>query len=130
MPMPYLAEARMALEQSMPTVCSISCLTRSGSAAGRSILLSTGMISRSFSTASHTLANVWASTPWLASTTKIAASHAARDRDTSYPKSTCPGVSMRLRLYNCPSLAVYFILAVFSLIVIPRSLSKSMPSRN
>ena len=63
-------------------------LTRSGSALGRSILLMTGKISRSFSRAKYTLANVCASMPWAASTTRSAPSQAARLRDTSYVKST------------------------------------------
>ena len=50
-PSPLFAEARIASVQSRPIVDSISSATRSGSAAGRSILLRTGMISRSFSSA-------------------------------------------------------------------------------
>ena len=42
------------------------------------------------------LETVCASTPWVASTTSTAPSHAARERETSYVKSTWPGVSMRL----------------------------------
>ena len=83
MPIPRLAEQSTASEQSRPTSSSISALTRSGSAPGRSILLSTGMISRSFSTARYTLASVWASTPCEASTTSSAPSHAAMLRLTS-----------------------------------------------
>mmetsp|Transcript_34567 Transcript_34567/g.73649 ORF Transcript_34567/g.73649 Transcript_34567/m.73649 type:complete len:259 (-) Transcript_34567:372-1148(-) len=78
MPMPALAEARTMFEQSNPMVSSISSVTRSGSAAGRSILFRMGMISRSFSSARYTFASVWASIPWLASTTSNAPSHAAR----------------------------------------------------
>jgi len=55
----------------------------SGSAAGRSILLSTGMIVRSLSRARYRFARVWASMPWAASTSRIAPSHAARLRETS-----------------------------------------------
>ena len=61
----------------------ISSARFSGSAPGRSILLSTGMISRSFSSASSVLASVCASTPCVASTTRMAPSQAARLRDTS-----------------------------------------------
>ena len=45
-------------------------------------------------------------------------------------KSTCPGVSMRLSAYISPSAALYRMRAWFNFMVIPRSLSKSMPSRN
>ena len=45
----------------------------------------------------QTLARVCASTPWLASTTSSEPSQAARERLTSYEKSTWPGVSIRLR---------------------------------
>eukprot|EP00968_Pinguiococcus_pyrenoidosus_P009588 scaffold743_cov267-Pinguiococcus_pyrenoidosus.AAC.27 len=88
MPMPLLADACTASVQSMPTVCSTSSATRSGSAAGRSILLSTGTISRSLSIARYTLASVCASTPCDASTTSNAPSQAARLRLT-YSRSTC-----------------------------------------
>ena len=83
MPMPALAEARIAPEASRPMTSSISFFTRSGSALGRSILLSTGTMARSPSSARYTLARVCASTPWLASTTKSAPSHAASERLTS-----------------------------------------------
>ncbi len=73
----------MAWEASMPMMFSICSRARSGSAPGRSILLSTGMISRPASTARCALARVWASTPWLASTTRSAPWQAARLRLTS-----------------------------------------------
>ena len=44
------------------------------------------------------IASVCASTPCDASTTSSAPSHADSDRETSYEKSTCPGVSIRLRM--------------------------------
>ncbi|CFN73357.1 Uncharacterised protein [Bordetella pertussis] len=44
------------------------------------------------------MATVWASTPCEASTTSKAPSQADSERLTSYEKSTCPGVSIRLRL--------------------------------
>ena len=47
-----------------------------------------------------------------------------------YLKSTCPGVSMRFKAYMCPSAALYRMRAWFSLMVIPRSRSRSIPSRN
>ena len=52
--------------------------------------------SSSFSIARYAFASVCASMPWAASTTSSAPSQAWSDRDTSYVKSTCPGVSMRL----------------------------------
>ena len=80
---------------SSPISSAISSATRSGSAPGRSILFRVGMSSSPESTARYVLATVWASTPWEASTTSSAPSHAASERLTSYVKSTCPGVSMR-----------------------------------
>ena len=61
----------------------ISRATWSGSAAGRSILFSTGMISRSASSARYRLAIVWASMPCAASTSRMAPSQAFSARDTS-----------------------------------------------
>ena len=66
----------------------------------------TGRISKSFSSAKYTLARVWASIPCAASTTSKAPSHAARDLETSYIKSTCPGVSIRFNSYIFPSFAL------------------------
>ncbi len=83
MPTPILAEAGIAPEASIPMTCSICSLARSGSAPGRSILLSTGMISSPASEARWALARVWASTPWLASTTRSAPWQAASERETS-----------------------------------------------
>ena len=68
---------------SSPIISSISFFTSSGLAFGRSTLLITGIISRSLSNAKYTFASVCASTPWDASTTKIAPSHAAKLLDTS-----------------------------------------------
>ncbi len=73
----------MASEASMPITSSICLRTPSGSAAGRSILLITGTIARLLLEARYTLARVWASTPWEASTTSRAPSQAASERDTS-----------------------------------------------
>ena len=66
-----------------PITSSISWITCSGFALGKSTLLMTGNISRSLSKAKYTLANVCASTPWAASTTSTAPSQAAKDLDTS-----------------------------------------------
>ena len=73
----------MAPEASIPMTCSICSWARSGSAPGRSILLRTGMISSPASEARCAFASVWASTPWLASTTRSAPWHAASERETS-----------------------------------------------
>ena len=80
---PFFAEIWGASWASMPITSSISSITRWGSALGRSILLITGRISRSWSRARYTLASVWASMPWAASTTSTAPSQAARLLDTS-----------------------------------------------
>ena len=81
--MPSLAEISGASSAGRPIMSSTSCLAFRGSAAGRSILLNTGRISRSWSMAKYVLASVWASTPWVASTTSSAPSQAASDRLTS-----------------------------------------------
>ena len=83
MPIPSFAEAKIAPLQSKPIISSISPITRSGSAPGKSILFKTGIISRLLSRAKYTLARVCASTPWDASTTNNAPSQATRERDTS-----------------------------------------------
>ncbi len=51
MPIPSFADAAMVWAVSIPMMFSICSLTRSTSAPGRSILLRTGITSRSFSTA-------------------------------------------------------------------------------
>jgi hypothetical protein len=66
-----------------------------GLAPGRSILLTIGMISSPASIARNRFDSVCAWIPWLESTTSTAPSHAASERETSYVKSTCPGVSIR-----------------------------------
>src|SRR5436309_2311290 len=66
--------------------------------------------------------------PCAASTRRIAPSHAASDRDTSYEKSTCPGVSIRLRTCSLPS-NVHGNRTACALIVMPRSRSISILSR-
>ena len=112
----------------MPITFSISSITFSGLAFGKSILLITGIISKSLSIAKYTLASVWASIPCDASTTNIAPSQAAKLLDTSYVKSTWPGVSIKFNIYSSPSLALYTVLTDCNFIVIPLSLSKSMLS--
>ena len=129
MPVPILAETWMEANGSRPRSRSISSITRSTSADGRSILLITGTTCRPNSVARYRFASVWASTPCEASTTKRAPSQLISERRTSWEKSTCPGVSIRLSSYVFPSLAVYGSVTVFALIVIPRSRSRSMESR-
>ena len=86
------------------------------------------MISSPFEIARYAFASVCASTPWLASTTSSAPSQLASERDTSYEKSTCPGVSIRFSWYQSPSCALYIMRTVWALIVIPRSRSRSIAS--
>ena len=81
--MPVLAEIITASDASSPITSSICCFTRSGSAAGRSILFRMGTISCPASIAWYTFASVCASTPWEASTTSSEPSQAARLRETS-----------------------------------------------
>ncbi len=78
-----LAEQGTASAAGRPMTSSISRRTLATSALGRSILLMTGTISRSWSMAMYTLASVCASTPCEASTTSSAPSQAASDRETS-----------------------------------------------
>ena len=94
---PVLAgDADDLLGATPPSSSDTSAAAPSGSADGRSILLTTGTISRSFSIARYALARVCASIPCAASTTSTAPSHACSERETSYVKSTWPGVSIRL----------------------------------
>ena len=80
---PDLAEIHGASIAGIPIISSISFFTSSGLAFGKSILFITGNISKLLSIARYTFASVCASTPWLASTTNIAPSHAARLLETS-----------------------------------------------
>ncbi len=82
-PAPVLPEVRSTSSGSQPTRPAISSAYFSGWAAGRSILLSTGMISRSLPIAMYRLASVCASMPCAASTSSTAPSQAASERDTS-----------------------------------------------
>ena len=70
---------------------------------------------------------VCACTPCEASTISSAPSQAAMERETSYEKSTCPGVSIRFRTYFSP-LYMYSIWMAWLLMVIPLSFSKSISS--
>ncbi len=96
-PSPVLALVMSTSEGLTPRRSTSSARTRSGSALGRSTLFTTGTISRPLSMARYRLDKVCACTPWVASTTRTAPSQAASERDTSYVKSTWPGVSIRLR---------------------------------
>ncbi len=82
-PSPVLADT-VRISSCVAPVSSCSSISASGTLlAGRSILFSTGMISRSLSIARYALATVWASTPWVESTSSTAPSQAARLRETS-----------------------------------------------
>ena len=83
MPSPVLPETHTASSAGMARSSSISSLTSSGWALGRSILLMAGTMSRLAFMARLALETVWASTPWVASTTRTAPSHAAKDLETS-----------------------------------------------
>ena len=83
LPVPSFAETQGISDASKPITSSISFFTSSTRALGKSILLITGKISKSFSIAKYTFASVCASTPCVASTTKIAPSQAASERLTS-----------------------------------------------
>ncbi len=120
---PVLAEMRTTASGRPPSSSHTSAAAPSGLAEGRSILLTTGTISSSFSIARYALASVCASIPCAASTTSSAPSQACRLRETSYVKSTCPGVSIRLS--SCP---FQWTRTACALIVIPRSRSRSIES--
>jgi hypothetical protein len=83
MPMPSFALASSTSSRGIASVSSSSAITISGSADGRSTLLMTGMIVRSWAMARCMFASVCASIPWLASTTRIAPSQAWSERLTS-----------------------------------------------
>ena len=82
-PVPSLAETARISSRLAPIRSMISLARCSGSAPGRSILFSTGMISSPASIARKRLLRVCACTPCEASTTRIAPSHAASERETS-----------------------------------------------
>ena len=60
----------------------------------------TEIISRLWSNAIYRFEIVCAWTPCVASTTNNAPSQAAIERLSSYEKSTCPGVSIRFKIYS------------------------------
>ena len=88
---------------------------------------------RSFSIARYRLASVCASMPWAASTSRTVPSQAASERDTSYVKSTWPGVSIMFRMWarpwSGPSVGAHGSRTAWLLIVMPRSRSMSIRSR-
>ena len=122
-PIPVFAEIRSTLAGSSPTSSATSAAAASGSADGRSILFTTGTISRLFSIARYAFASVCAWMPCAASTRSSAPSHACSARETSYVKSTWPGVSIRFSWWPFHSTRT-----ACALIVIPRSRSRSMES--
>ena len=72
MPTPVLPDTMQASSHGMARPSSISVLVRSTSEEGRSTLLMAGRISRSAFMARSALETVWASTPWVESTTSTA----------------------------------------------------------
>ena len=111
-----------------PSKSTIWSFTSSGWAPGRSILFRTGMISKSLPSARYRFDMVCASMPCEASTISKAPSQAAMERDTSYEKSTWPGVSIRFSVYFLPFLAGYCIWMAWLFMVMPRSRSRSISS--
>eukprot|EP00965_Chrysotila_dentata_P257549 6212921-Pleurochrysis_carterae.AAC.4 len=99
-PSPVFAEMASVSDGSMSKADDICSSVPATSAWPRSTLFTTGMIERSCSNARKKLATVCACTPLVASTRSSAPWHAAIDRDTSYEKSTWPGVSIRLNKYG------------------------------
>ena len=83
MPWPVFALTKMASSAGMAKISSSCRFTPGMSALGRSILLITGIRVRPSLWAKCTFATVCASTPWAASTTRSAPSHAASERETS-----------------------------------------------
>ena len=83
MPSPVLPETHTASSAGIARSSSISSLTSSGWALGRSILLMAGTMSRFAFMARLALETVWASTPCVESTTSTAPSQAASERETS-----------------------------------------------
>ena len=101
-PWPVLPRCAGSPSGGSPISSATSPATRSGSAPGRSSLFRHGISSRPASTARYVLATVCASTPWAASTTSSAPSHAASERETSYVKSTWPGRVDQVQLVGLP----------------------------
>ena len=83
MPMPALALTFITSSGLVKTACSISPMTKSGRACGRSILFRVGTSFSPASIARNAFATVCACTPWKASTRRTAPSQAARLRETS-----------------------------------------------
>ncbi len=80
-------------------------------------------LTRSFSACRMTV-SVWGMTPSTASTTRMTPSMALMALVTSPPKSTCPGVSMRLMRYSSAS-NLWTMEAMAALMVMPRACSCS-----
>ena len=128
---PETSKISSGLQSRSLTTSALTSLTR---ASGESIFESTGIIISPDSRAMPRVVNVWACTPWVESTSNIDPSTAFSARETSYEKSICPGVSIKLRMYSCPSLRSgpsgwCTILTGCILIVIPLSRSSSIESR-
>ncbi len=98
MPIPDLPLARIASSAGIVRMSSSCFMHISRLALGKSILLITGMTLSFCEKARCALATVCASTPCAASMRSTAPSHAARLRETSYEKSTWPGVSIKFSL--------------------------------
>ena len=102
-PRPVFALAGITSSARQPSKSTISSVTSAGLALGKSTLFKIGIISRSFSSAKYRFEIVCAWMLCAASTTNKAPSQAAIDLETSYEKSTCPGVSIRFKTKSSPS---------------------------
>mmetsp|Transcript_37761 Transcript_37761/g.70762 ORF Transcript_37761/g.70762 Transcript_37761/m.70762 type:complete len:208 (+) Transcript_37761:1152-1775(+) len=98
-------------------------ITKSGRDAGLSILLMTTRILWPIASAFFSTKRVCGLGPSWASTTRSTPSTMPRTRSTSPPKSAWPGVSTMFTL-----MSLYLIAAFFAKMVMPRSLSWSLPS--
>ena len=115
-PSPVFADISNISFSLEPIKLKICFFAESLSASIESILFSTGITSRPASIAAYECANVWACIPCVASTSRIAPSHAIKALETSYEKSTWPGVSIKLRvaLSNFKRMGWDFIVIPFS----------------
>lgn len=121
-----MAEVKSTSRSSKPVLSSNSrnVWLTSSSFMTKSILVKTGIIYKPCSTASLKCAIVCACNPWRTSISSSTPSEACRLRDTSYWKSTWPGVSIKLikyRSYNLSSsssFAVTVVIVALSLLLL------------
>ncbi len=102
-PSPVFPETSMTVSGSTSRSDATSMRTSSTRESGESTLERTGIITSPASRAIWRTERVCACTPCVESTRRIEPSTARIARDTSYEKSMCPGVSMRLSLNFSPA---------------------------